>query len=73
MQLRNTWLSSGSMMTKSQAHSFLQKCEVLSGKVVMAPVQYCLFHFSFTAVLTLVMEVSREVQQNIDLGILQEF
>lgn len=73
MQLRNTQLSLGSMMTKSQAHSFLQKCEVLSGKVVMAPVQYCLFHFSFTAVLALVMEVSREVPQNINQGIVQEF
>lgn len=62
MQLRNTWLSSGSLMTKSQAHSFLQKCEVLSGRVVLAPIQYCLFHFSFTAVLASVMEVSREVQ-----------
>lgn len=73
MQLRNTLLSSGSMMTKSHTHSFLQKCEVLSGKVVMAPVQYCLFHFSFTAVLTSVMEVSKEEQQNIDQGILLEF
>lgn len=62
MQLRNILLSSASMMTKSHAHSFLQKCEVLSGKVVMAPVQYHLFHFSFTAVLTSVMEVSKEVQ-----------
>lgn len=62
MQLRNTLFFSGSMMTKSQAHSFLQKCELLSGKAVMAPVQYCLFHFSFTAVLTSVMEGSRELQ-----------